>query len=396
MNKNKKILIVDDEPAICEILSSSLEDEEYKVKTKHDGISALETLKSFQPHIVLLDIWMPRGKLDGIELLKKVKTPENKTDFIIMSGHGNIETAVKAIKLGAWDFIEKPLSINKILILIKNLLSYQEEREEKLYFLNKLKSSMALIGSHPKILQMKLKMARTASSRAWVLIQGERGTGKKTLAQNIHYLSPQASQDFVEFSCSSYPEEFLYQELFGCHKQSFEDNFVREKGKCDDAKEGTLYLNEITSLNRETQEALLHLLETQSFKRKNGSAWISSPLRVIASTNKHLRQEVKKGKFNKALFEHLSALFFEMPPLRERASDIPLLIDQFSEQFRKDFSFNLKAFSQKTFHEFLNHSWPGNIRELKNRVERAFIMASSQREKTSFPLGAFSRQTSTL
>ena len=225
MEKNKKILIVDDEPAICDILSSSLQDEKYTVKTENDGMSAFKTLKSFQPHIVLLDIWMPRGNLDGIELLKKAKTSKTKTDFIIMSGHGNIETAVKAIKLGAWNFVEKPLSINKILILIKNLLSYQEEREEKLSFLNRLRRSMTLTGSHPTMLQIKQRMARVASSGAWILIQGERGTGKKTLAQNIHYLSPQASNAFIEFSSTAIPKDFQYQELFGFHNSSLKGNF---------------------------------------------------------------------------------------------------------------------------------------------------------------------------
>ena len=373
MNKDKKILVVDDEPAICEVLSASLRDEHYIVETKYDGLSGFERLSTFRPHIILLDIWMPQGKMDGLQFLQKAKVLYPDIEFIIMSGHGTIETAVKATKLGAWDFVEKPLSIDKISILIKNIFSYQEEKKGKLSLLNKLRENIAIIGGSPEMMRIKQRIARIAPTNSWVLIQGEVGTGRRLIAQNIHYLSSKAIHPFIEVHCSKIPETLIEIELFGKDTRKNTEKAIK-KGKCDYAQGGTLFLNEIGDLNLNSQLKLLNLLETQSFQREGGKTPIKADIRIIASTGKDLRNKVKHKLFNKTLFQYLSIVSFQIPPLRQRLSDLSLLINHFAEQFTQKMGEPIKNISPKDLEKMSSYSWPGNISELRNFVERIHIL----------------------
>lgn len=233
-----KVLIIDDEPAIREVLSASLSDDGYIVETAADGLRGLQKIQEFQPDIVLLDIWMP-GEMDGLEVLNRAKSQGPQRQFIIMSGHGTIETAVKAVKLGAWDFVEKPLSMDKISILIKNILNFQSEQGEKLALLNRLRKNIALVGDSGPMITLKQMIARVAPTHSWVLITGENGSGKELVAQNIHYLSLRAGRPFVEVNCAAIPSELIESELFGYEKGAFTGAERSRKGKFDHAHGGT-------------------------------------------------------------------------------------------------------------------------------------------------------------
>ncbi len=248
-----KVLVVDDESAIREVLSASLQDEGYNVKTARSGEEGLRLIEDFRPTVVLLDIWMP-GSMDGIEVLQKARAKFPATEFIVMSGHGNIETAVKAVKYGAWDFVEKPLSIDKILILMNNISVYQSERGEKNALLNRLRRNIAIIGESSQMVQLKQLIARVASTNSWVLITGENGTGKELVAQNVHYLSPRAGRPFVEVNCAAIPEDLIESELFGYEKGAFTGADKSRRGKFDHANGGTIFLDEIADMSLKTHK----------------------------------------------------------------------------------------------------------------------------------------------
>jgi len=251
-----KVLIVDDEKPILKVLSDSLRDEAYEVFCAAEGEEALTQMEKFKPQIVLLDIWMP-GRLDGIDVLQEGRKRFPQIDFIVMSGHGTIETAVKATKLGAWDFVEKPLSMEKISILLSNIIQFQSERGEKNALLSKLRRNFAIIGNGEPIKQIKQLIARVAPTEAWVLITGENGTGKELVAQNIHYLSKRASRPLVEVNCAAIPEDLIESELFGYEKGAFTGAVKSKRGKFDLAQGGTLFLDEIADMSANTQAKIL-------------------------------------------------------------------------------------------------------------------------------------------
>lgn len=378
-----RILIVDDEAAIREILSASLADEGYSVKAARSGEEGLRFMEEFKPNVVLLDIWMP-GSMDGIEVLRQaslrfssIQGFPNGSEFIIMSGHGTIETAVKAVKLGAWDFVEKPLSIDRILILINNITGFQSERGEKNALLNKLRKNIAIIGESQQMVQLKQMIARVASSSSWGLVTGENGTGKELVAQNIHYLSPRAGRPYVEVNCASIPEELIESELFGYEKGAFTGADKARKGKFDHANGGTLFLDEIADLSLKTQAKILQILQEKRFTRVGGEELIEVDVRVIAATNKNLELEIKEGRFREDLFYRLNVIPFHVPSLRERDGDIPSLINHFSEQFSRDGGYRHKVFSESAMNKLRQHSWPGNVRELRNFIERIYILTPS-------------------
>lgn len=377
MEQKTKILIVDDEKAICDILSASLEDDGYQTSSAVDGVSGLEAIKSFQPDIVFLDIWMP-GELDGLEVLQKAHADFPNVQIVIMSGHGTIETAVKAVKLGAWDFVEKPLSMDKILILIKNILSFNQAQKQRNSLLNKLRKNIALIGDSPAMKVLKQMISRVAQSESWVLITGANGTGKELVAQNIHYLSVRASEPFVDVNCAAIPTDLIESELFGYEKGAFTGADQQKLGKFDLAQGGTLFLDEIGDMSLDAQAKILRILQEQTFQRVGGTKTIEANVRVIAATNKNLKEEIIKGTFREDLFYRLNVVPFKVPELRDRPEDIPALIDHFVSDFSKQSGINRKVFSNSAMNCLVSYSWPGNVRELKNFVERVYILTPGE------------------
>ena len=375
MKSEIQILIIDDEAPIRDILSASLRDEGYQVSAAPDGLSGIAAINQARPNIVLLDIWMP-GEIDGLEVLRRTKPSNPSVQFIMMSGHGTIETAVKATKLGAWDFIEKPLSIDKISILISNILSFQTERNEKIALLNKLRKNIALVGDSAPMKELKQLIARVAPSQSWVLITGENGTGKELVAQNIHYLSARASRSFVEVNCAAIPSELIESELFGYEKGAFTGADKAKKGKFDYANGGTIFLDEIGDMSLEAQAKILRILQEKKLQRVGGSQTIEIDVRVVAATNKDLEAEIKKGKFREDLFHRLNVVPIRVPSLRDRVDDLPALVAHFGEQFARESGYNQKIFSDQAWVRMRAHSWTGNVRELRNFVERLYILTA--------------------
>jgi two-component system, NtrC family, nitrogen regulation response regulator NtrX len=372
-NQQIRILVVDDEEAICGVLSASLKDEGYTVETAHDGNSAIQTISSFRPNIVLLDIWMP-GDIDGIEVLRRAKVNSPSCHFIMMSGHGTIETAVKSTKLGAWDFVEKPLSIDKISIIIQNILNFQSERNEKLALLSKLRRNIALVGDSNVMKDLKQMVARVAPTNSWVLITGENGTGKELVAQNIHYLSSRASRPFVDINCAAIPAELIESELFGYEKGAFTGADKQKKGKFDHAHGGTLFLDEIGEMSLEAQAKILRILQEKKFQRVGGSQTIEVDVRVIAATNRNLDDDIKAGRFREDLFHRLNVIPVHMPSLKERREDVGALVNHFGETFVREGGYGKKILSDQAYEKMQSYNWPGNVRELRNFVERLYIL----------------------
>ncbi len=372
-----KILIIDDESAIREVLSATLRDEGFTVSTAEDGEKGLKALKEIQPDIVFLDIWMP-GSLDGIEVLTRARHMYPQIDFVMISGHGTIETAVKATKLGAWDFIEKPLSVDKINIVISNIISYQQEKEEKVLLLNKLRKSIALIGEAPALIQIKQIISRIAPTPSWVLISGESGVGKELVAQNIHYMSPRASRPFVDINCAAIPEDLLESEIFGIEKGAYPGVEKIKKGKLDLGAGGTLFIEEISEMNLAVQAKLLRYLQEKKYQRFGGGVFVENDVRVIAASSKDLEREMKAGKFREDLYYRLNVIPFKIPALRERPEDIAVLASYFGDHFAKDSGYMKKIFSEKAIEKMREYGWPGNARELKNFIERVYILTPGE------------------
>lgn len=370
--KPSKILIVDDESPIREVLSASLRDEGHEVFTASDGEAGLRAMREKQPEIVFLDIWMP-GSLDGIEVLTKARAQFPEMDFVMISGHGTIETAVKATKLGAWDFIEKPLSMDKIFIVISNIQQYQSERDEKKALLNKLRKSIAIVGETPAMVQLKQMIARTAPTQSWVLLQGEKGSGRELIAQNIHYMSTRASRPFTEINCAAISADLIESELFGFEKGAFPGAEKTQKGKLELAHGGTVYIEDIADLPMSAQEKLLKVLQERSFQRQGGAEKIPLDIRLIAATNQDLQDKINQGLFLEALFHRMNVMPIRVPALRERSEDIPALISHFSDIAAKDDG-QRKKFSDKAIQWMREYNWPGNVRELKNFIERLYIL----------------------
>ena len=370
-----KILVVDDEKPIREVLSASLIDDNYLVSVASTAKEAIAKLETEKFQVVLLDIWMPGG-MDGLQLLQEARVKYPQTEFIMMSGHGNIETAVKSTKSGAWDFVEKPLSIEKILILLNNILSYQQEKEEKTALLSKLRKNIALVGESVGLMSLKQVIGRVASSNSWTLITGENGTGKELVAQNIHYLSQRASRPFVDVNCAAIPEELIESELFGYEKGAFTGAHKMRRGKFDLAHGGTLFLDEIADMSLKTQAKVLRILQEKRFYRVGGEDPVEVDVRVIAATNKNLEEEIQAGRFREDLFYRLNVIPLRVPSLRERKEDVQALVMHFSELFSREGGYRRKFFSDNAIDKMRQYDWPGNVRELRNFVERLYILVS--------------------
>ena len=366
------ILIVDDEPSILQSLGGLLSDEGFEVATAANGYEALKIVDTESPDLVLLDIWMPG--IDGIETLKEIKKDNPHIQVIIISGHGTIETAVKATKLGAFDLIEKPLSIDKVIVAINNALNFRRLEEENKYLRKKTLEKHSITGNSPPIQELKKQIAVAAPTEAWVLITGENGTGKELVARTIHQLSSRVDYPVIDVHCASIPEELIESELFGQEKGAFAESSTKKIGKFELANKGTIFLDEIGDMSLKSQSKILRVLQEQQFQRVGGSRTLSIDVRVIASSNKDLEKEIEKGAFREDLYYRLNVIPIEVPPLRNRVEDIPQLMEIFFDECAKQNRSKKKVVTQNVIDLLINYSWPGNVRELKNLVERLAII----------------------
>jgi two-component system nitrogen regulation response regulator NtrX len=378
---NKTILIVDDEESICQSLGGILEDEGYEALAVGSGEEALKKIEEDSISLVLLDIWLPG--IDGIETLKRIKSEYPQLRVVMMSGHGTIETAVKAIKLGAFDFIEKPLSLEKVVIIVHNALAMLRLEEENILLKQKVAKEYELTGNSPPILELKEMINLIAPTNAWILIMGENGTGKELVARAIHRQSKRAQKPFVEVNCAAIPEELIESELFGHEKGAFTGATEKRRGKFDLAHEGTIFLDEVADMSLKAQAKVLRILQEKKFERVGGAKVIATDVRVIAATNKNLEKEMEEGRFRQDLYYRLNVIPLQIPPLRERNEDIPLLVDRFLTEFATKEGDVKKTIADGALAILRDHNWPGNVRELKNIVERLVIMASSNVISTS-------------
>jgi len=369
------ILIVDDEPSILQTLSGLLSDEGFEVTTAANGYEALKIIDAESPDLVLLDIWMPG--IDGIETLKEIKNQNPRIQVIIITGHGTIETAVNATKLGAYDLIEKPLSIDKVIVAINNALNFRRLEEENKYLRKKSLEKNSISGDSAKTRELRGNIAKAAPTDTWILITGENGTGKELVARTLHHLSPRADQPLIDVSCAAIPEDLIESELFGHEKGVFSETTTKKIGKFEMASGGTIFLDEIGDMSLKTQAKILRVLQEQKIQRVGGSRTISVDVRVVAASNKNLEEEIEKGRFREDLFYRLNVLPIEVPPLRQRASDIPALVDTFLEEFAVLNRSKRKKITPAALDYLSKYAWPGNVRELKNLVERLAIMVDT-------------------
>ena len=366
------ICIVDDEPGILKTLSELLEDEGYQVTSAKNGADALDVIRQDPPDLVFLDIWMP--DLDGLEVLKRVRHQFPNMMVIVMSGHGSIETAVQATKLGAYDYLEKPLDSEKITILVRNALHQRKLEEENLNFRIQVERHLQLVGDSSVMNKLREQIAAAAPTHSRVLIFGENGTGKELVARAIHRQSLRDQRPFVEVNCAAIPETLIETELFGHERGAFTGAVAQKRGKFDSADGGTLFLDEIGDMSLATQAKLLRVLQEQQFTRVGGNKLIKVNVRVIAASNKDLRQEIEKGNFREDLYYRVNVLPIEVPPLRARREDIPALTRHFLKIHAEEQGVKLKEITTGALNVLARHEWPGNIRELRNQVERLMIM----------------------
>ncbi|MBF0506874.1 MAG: sigma-54-dependent Fis family transcriptional regulator [Nitrospirae bacterium] len=369
------ILIVDDEEGIRESLSGIFEDEGYEALTAASGEEAIEIIKEQMPDILLIDVWLPG--MDGIETLTKIREINHHIPVIIISGHGNVEVAVKAIQSGAYDFLEKPLSLEKVLIVARRALEKKHLETENRALRADLTKRSKLIGDSPKMALLKQQIDMAAQSNSRVLILGESGTGKELVARLLHAKSARAGEPFVEVNCAAIPQELIESELLGHEKGSFTGATERKIGKFELADKGTLFLDEIGDMTLQTQSKVLRVIETQVFQRVGGNRNIKVDARILTATNKDIAEEVRKGNFREDLYFRLNVIPLTLPPLRERLEDIPQLTDYLLASFAFENGMKPKEIEPDALRLFRNYDWPGNIRELKNVVERLIIMVPS-------------------
>ena len=369
---SRTILVVDDEKSILQSLKGILTDEGFHVITAESGAAALDKVEEIMPDVVLLDIWMPAP--DGIETLERLKSLYPRLQVVMMSGHGNIETAVKATKMGAYDFIEKPLSLDKLLLAVNNALEHNRLEEEIDLLKEKDKNRYRIIGNSPAITDLKEQIRIVSPTNAWILISGENGTGKELVAHTIHRLSKRSQKPMVEVNCAAIPDDLIESELFGHEKGAFTGASTMRKGKFDMAHEGTLFLDEIGDMSLKAQSKTLRILQEQRFERVGGTHTIKVDVRVIAATNKDLEQEIGRGKFREDLYFRLNVIPMRIPLLRERTEDIAALVEEFIREFSLTTNIDPKQMSDEALEILRNYDWPGNVRELKNLIERLMIM----------------------
>jgi len=367
-----KILVIDDEAGIRSSLKGILEDEGFEVKTAEKGDDGLNMIKRHNFDLILLDIWLPR--MNGIELLKKIKKYEENVQVIMISGHGTIETAVKATKLGAYDFLEKPLTYEKVVLTTKNALKQKKLEEENIQLRERIKPRYELVGKSPVIQRLKEKIKMVAPTDGTVLIYGENGTGKELIARLIHLYSLRKNNRFVEINSAAIPDELIESELFGYVKTDLNHALIDKKGKLLLADGGTLFLDNINEMSLKAQTEMLRVIKRQKFQPLGTNESVAIDTRVIATSNKPLKELIAKGKFREDLFFKLNVIPLVVPPLRERKEDIPVLINYFLKYFCLESRKKQKKMNAEAMMAFLNYSWPGNVSELANVIERFVII----------------------
>ncbi len=374
------VLVIDDERSILQSLEGILSDEGYQVILADSGRAGLDIIDKEVPDLVLLDIAMPG--MDGMEVLAETKKIYPFMPVVIMTGHGSIDLAVRAIKMGSYDFLEKPPEMDKLLLTVKNAIDFGNLQRENLLLKQKIEKQHPFIGNSPAIQTLREQIKQVAPTDAWVLIFGENGSGKEVVAREIHRLSLRRDRPFVEVNCAAIPEELIESELFGHEKGAFTGATSSKRGKFDMAHEGTLFLDEIGDMSLKTQAKILRILEEQRFERVGGNKTIQVNVRVIAATNKNLEEEIRKGNFREDLYFRLNVIPFTVPPLRERKDDILLLANYFLSEFTVNRGKKLKTLDPDAVKALMAYHWPGNVRELRNVMERLSIMAQSD---TIFP-----------
>lgn len=367
-----KILVIDDERNIRSTLKDILEFEKHSVELAETGTNGLDFIKTNSYDIIFSDIKMPG--MDGIEVLEKIKEANIDTPVVMISGHGNIETAVDCIKKGAFDFIEKPIDLNRLLITVRNALDKKTLVNETKVLKKKVDKRYELVGNSAALEKVREMIARVAPTEARVLITGENGTGKEVIARHIYQLSPRSNNPFVEVNCAAIPSELIESELFGHTKGSFTSAIKDRSGKFEQANGGTIFLDEIGDMSLSAQAKVLRCLQENVISPVGSDKDIKINVRVIAATNKNIKAEIEKGTFREDLYHRLSVILIDVPPLDKRKEDIPLLITHFTEQICSEQGIALKKFEAKAIESLQNKTWSGNIRELRNVVERLIIL----------------------
>jgi len=380
-----RILIVDDESGIRESLTGIFEDEGYQTGASASGEECLEVVRKSSYDVILLDVWLPG--IDGLETLEKIRTLDDPPEVIMISGHGTIETAVRATKLGAYDFVEKPLSLDRTLVLVKNAIESRRLRHENRDLRKQLQIKSVIVGESVPMKALRQQIGLMAPTNGRVLIYGESGTGKELVAHAIHLQSLRKDEPFVEVNCAAIPEDLIESELFGHRKLSFPGATDDKEGKFHKADRGTLFLDEVGDMSLKTQAKVLRTLEEQRFTPVGSDESITVDVRVIASTNKDLEDEISRGNFREDLFYRLNVIPFVVPPLRERKEDIPLFARYFLKEFASAYARRPREITDDAVAALMRYSWPGNVRELRNVIERIVIMnpTTSRFERKHLP-----------
>ena len=372
-----QVLLIEDEESIRRVMSRILKEEndQYQITEAVDGKQGLDLLSKGQFDLVLCDIKMP--KMDGIEVLKKANDEMLNIPFIMLTGHGNIETAVEAMKLGAYDFISKPPDLNRLLNSVRHAFENKSLRSENIKLKNKVAQKYLIIGESFSIEEVKRMISKVASTDARVLVTGENGTGKELVAQQLHQQSKRFKENFIEVNCAAIPSELIESELFGHVKGAFTSAVKDRSGKFEAAHNGTLFLDEIADMSLAAQAKVLRALQEKKIQRVGNEKDISIDVRVIAATNKNLKQEIKEGRFREDLYHRLAVILIRVPSLQERLDDIPLLTDHFTNLLTLEQGLENKRFSSEALQKLKNYPWSGNVRELRNVVERLMILGDN-------------------
>lgn len=372
-----QVLLIEDEEPIRRVLSRILseENENYQVTEAVDGKEGLKILGSKQFDLVLCDIKMP--KMDGIEVLQKANEKNMHVPFIMLTGHGNVETAVEAMKLGAYDFISKPPDLNRLLTSVRNALENKSLRTENIKLKSRVAQKYVIIGESPQIQSVREMISKVAPTDARVLITGENGTGKELVAHQLHEQSDRSKENFIEVNCAAIPSELIESELFGHVKGAFTSAVKDRSGKFEAAHNGTLFLDEIADMSLAAQAKVLRALQEKKIQRVGNEKDISVNVRVIAATNKNLKVEIEEGRFREDLYHRLAVILIHVPALQERLTDIPLLINHFTTLLTNEQGLESKEFSEEALAKLHDYPWTGNVRELRNVIERLMILGEN-------------------
>ena len=372
------ILIVDDERDICTLIAGILEDEGNTARRAHNSTEAIDAVRQRRPSLVILDVWLQGSELDGLQLLEIIRREEPPVPVVMISGHGTIETAVSAIKKGAYDFIEKPFKADRLILVANRALETSRLKREVRELKQHAPSSATLVGKSPCMNQLRQTIDRAAKANSRIMIVGPSGGGKELVARTLHAMSSRADGPFVVINAAAITPERMEVELFGVEISDGETG--RKPGALEEAHGGTLFIDEIADMPRETQNRILRVLVDQTFQRVGGTAKVSVDVRIVSSTGRNLEAEIADGRFREDLYHRLSVVPIRVPPLAERREDIPLLVDFFMEQISQSTGLPMRRIGEDAMAVLQSHDWPGNVRQLRNNVERLMILAGGDAE----------------